>query len=121
MAEETMWLVWILILLLFGGAIFFIFYVMTPENSNLGSNIQGIINSREIQDCVNNLYQQKKNSGLNFSYQCLGICGDYAVDIVHVPRIDEDNLVENQCQDYLQGKIKKFIELAGNGSIVRVG
>ncbi|MCX6749344.1 MAG: hypothetical protein NTW17_01195 [Candidatus Pacearchaeota archaeon] len=43
--------------------------------------------------------------------QCLGTCGNYAVDIVHVPRTSEDNLVENQCSDYREGKVSQFIEL----------
>jgi len=52
--------------------------------------------------------------------QCLGDCGMYAVDIVHVPRTDEDDLTENQCADYLSGKLSHFIELDGTGEIVRI-
>jgi hypothetical protein len=54
------------------------------------------------------------------SSQCIGVCGDYAVDIVHVPRTAEDNLAENQCQDYVSGAVSHFIELDKNGEIVRV-
>jgi hypothetical protein len=70
--------------------------------------------------CASSLYQQKKQAGMNFSSQCLGSCGDYAIDIVHVPRTSEDNLPENQCSDYTSGKVKHFIELDANGQIVRV-
>ncbi len=59
-------------------------------------------------------FTEEKNS------QCLGICGNYAVDIVHVPRTEEDNLVENQCEDYGKGIVNHFIELDKNGGIVRV-
>jgi hypothetical protein len=52
--------------------------------------------------------------------QCLGTCGDYAVDIVHVPRSSEDNLAENQCSDYGKGIVQHFIELDKNGEIVRI-
>src|SRR3989344_6270555 len=44
---------------------------------------------KEQQDavsCAFNLYNQEKNKGSEFSSQCLGSCGDYAIDIVHVPR-----------------------------------
>ena len=52
--------------------------------------------------------------------QCLGTCWDYAVDIVHVPRTEEDNLIENQCVDYREGIASHFIELDKNKGIVRI-
>ncbi len=67
------------------------------------------------------MYHEKKNSGMNFSSQCIGVCGNYAVDIVHVPRNEEDNLQENQCEDYREGKVSRFIELDKDGNIVRIG
>lgn len=78
---------------------------------------------KEQQDaiaCALQLYQQKKAEGMQFSSQCLGSCGNYAVDIVHVPRSEEDNLVENQCEDYREGKVSKFIELDLEGNIFRI-
>jgi hypothetical protein len=62
-----------------------------------------------------NNFTGEKNS------QCLGACGNYAVDIVHVPRTAADDLTENQCRDYADGKIPSFIELDKNGEIVRIG
>ena len=67
-----------------------------------------------------NLYSQKKSEGMQFSSQCLGTIGDYAVDIVHVPRSSEDNLVENQCADFREGKVSHFIELEKDGNVVRI-
>jgi len=52
--------------------------------------------------------------------QCLGTCGSYAVDLVHVPRAEEDNKPENQCADYRNGIVTHFIELDKNGEIVRI-
>ncbi len=53
--------------------------------------------------------------------QCLGVCGNYAVDIVHVPRTDEDDLTENQCEEYRNGTVSHFIELSyETGEIVRI-
>ena len=68
------------------------------------------------------LYQRKKAEGMNFSSQCLGVVAEenYVVDIVHVPRIAEDNLPENQCLEFLRGQVKHFIELDKNGNIIRV-
>jgi hypothetical protein len=66
------------------------------------------------------LFQKKKNSGMNFSSQCLGSVGDYAVDIVNVPRINEDNLAENQCGGYIDWKVKHFIEIDIFGNVVRI-
>jgi len=65
-------------------------------------------------------YNTAKNGGVEFSSQCLGSFDDYAFDIVHVPRISEDNLPENQCEDYKEGLVKHFIELDKEGNIIRV-
>lgn len=70
--------------------------------------------------CALNLYKKAKADGMNFSSQCLGSCGDYAVDIVHVHRNDIDNLVENQCSYYRDGKVSRFIELDQEGNILRI-
>lgn len=73
---------------------------------------------QKIIECAKNLYQKNKDKEL--SSQCLGVCGDYAVDIVHVPRTEEDNKIENQCEDFRLGKVSHFIELDKNGEIVRI-
>ena len=70
--------------------------------------------------CALNLYNEDKNKGTEFSSQCLGICGNYAVDVVHVPRTKEDNLVENQCEAYKNNEVNHFIELDKDGNIVRI-
>jgi len=78
---------------------------------------------KEQQDAIScglNLYNQEKNKGTEFNSQCLGTCGDFVIDIVNVPRNEEDNKVENQCSDYREGKVSHFIELDKNGNIVRV-
>jgi len=54
------------------------------------------------------------------SSQCLGLCGTYAVDLMHVPRNEEDNLVGNQCAEYTNGTVAHFIELDGEGNVVRI-
>ena len=78
---------------------------------------------KEQQDLIKGvleLYNSRKASGMVFSSQCLGRVDGYAVDVVHVPRIAEDDLIENQCQEYRNGNVKHFIELDKDGNIVRV-
>ena len=70
--------------------------------------------------CAFQLYQQKKAEGIQFNSQCLGSCNSYAVDIAHIPRIEEDDKAENQCKEYREGKVRHFIELDKEGNIVRI-
>ncbi len=63
---------------------------------------------------------ENKKTEMQLESQCLGTISDYVVDIVSVPRSEEDNLPENQCQDYREGKAGHFIELDKEGGLVRV-
>lgn len=45
---------------------------------------------------------------------------NWVADIVHNPREVVDNLPENQCPAYLEGRAKHFVELDPNGNIIRV-
>ena len=92
-------------------------YVEHGKPSNIPDYVSEQKNAIE---CALNLYQEKKQEGIQFNSQCLGTCGDFAVDIVNVPRNEEDNKIENQCEDYRNGIAKHFIELDKNGEIVRV-
>jgi len=74
----------------------------------------------EQQEIINCAFGKFENFTEEINSQCLGVCGDYAVDIVHVPRAAEDNQAENQCEDYRNGKVKHFIELDNDGNIVRI-
>jgi hypothetical protein len=84
------------------------------ENNNYSLEKQKAIS------CALQIYDENKMEGVNFSSQCLGDCYDYVVDIVHNPRLEEDNLKENQCPDYLSGKLKHFIELDEEGKLIRI-
>ena len=44
---------------------------------------------------------------------------DWSVDIVHNPRQAVDDLPENQCQFYLDGKTHHFVELDLDGNLIR--
>jgi hypothetical protein len=74
----------------------------------------------EQQGIINCALEKFNNFIGEINSQCLSVCGDYAVDIVHVPRTSEDNLIENQCSDFREGKVSHFIELDKDGNIVRI-
>ena len=93
--------------------------VKKGENLDVGENVADEPGSSFL--CALELYRQADATGMNFSSQCLGICGDFAVDIVHNPRDDAiDNLIENQCESFRNGEVNHFIELDQEGEIVRI-
>ncbi len=106
-------IIFVLFVLLVVGVVAFMFHRAEPENFE-----QQIIQS------ALKLYNQAKAQGINFSSQCLGTIEvqgiSYAVDIVHVPRSPIDNLPENQCKEYREGKVRHFIELDKEGNVVRI-
>ena len=77
-----------------------------------------VLTQQKLISCAFNLYNQ--SSFGTFSSQCLGSCDAYVVDIVHVPRTEEDDLEDNQCEAFRRGQLKKFIELDDKGNIVRI-
>ena len=44
----------------------------------------------------------------------------WVADIVHSPRQPVDDLAENQCSAYLEGRAKHFVELDLEGNVIRV-
>lgn len=69
------------------------------------------------------VYQQKKDQGIDFTNgPCLtnDLLPDWVVDIVHNPRQTIDNLPENQCAAFTEGRSKHFVELDPEGNVVRV-
>lgn len=70
------------------------------------------------------LYRQKKAEGEDFSSgPCLtnDLMEGWVADTVHVPRVKADDLSANECQAYLEGRAKHFVELnLKDGSLVRV-
>jgi len=81
-----------------------------------------ILEQQELMSCAFDKFTDfaEETSSEEISSQCLGICGDYAIDIVHVPRTTEDDLEENQCADFREGRVSHFIELDRFGEIVRI-
>lgn len=70
------------------------------------------------------LYEQKKAEGMDMSTgPCLAeeIIPDWCVDIAHSPRQKVDDLPENQCQLFRQGRVHHFVELDPDGNLLRAG
>ncbi len=74
----------------------------------------------EQQEAINCASEKFNDFTEEINSQCLGTCGDYAVDIVHIPRTEEDNLAENQCEVFRNKEVSHFIELGKEGEIVRI-
>jgi len=92
------------------------------KHGNPSSTPDYVLEQKEMINCSNYLFgKAAMSSVVQLNSQCLGTCEDYAVDIVHVLRNEEDDLVENQCEDYKNGNVSHFIELNNeNGEIVRI-
>lgn len=84
------------------------------------NNPAPIADNLDISKKAVEMYQKAKEQGVNLSNgPCLGVIDGYAVDIAHLPREKVDDLPENQCPDYNNGKLKHFIELTPLGTIIR--
>jgi hypothetical protein len=131
MQNKSIYLILIFILLLIGGIIITI--IKSNEDTwikdekgvwvthgNPYEKPENVIKQHEAIAKAQEMYNQEKSNGVNFTTQCLGTAGIYAVDIVNVPRTPEDDLKENQCKDYVERRVVNFIELDQNGSIVRI-
>lgn len=131
--KKTIWIIIIVIAVLIIGFIFIRSILGGSEDSwikdsrgiwvkhgNPSETLDYVKEQQDAVSCAFGLYDIEKNKGIEFSSQCLGTCGDFVVDIVHVLRTDEDNLVENQCDDFRSGKANHFIELDRDGEIVMI-
>lgn len=68
------------------------------------------------------LYFQKKSAMTDFSQgPCLSeeVITGWAVDIAHNPRTPTDNMSFNQCQSFVSGQVKHFVELDPDGNLIQ--
>ena len=69
------------------------------------------------------IYQDKKEKGMDFTTgPCLSndFADGWVLDLVHNPRTPVDDLLENQCSAFLEGKAEHFIELDLAGNLIRL-
>jgi hypothetical protein len=76
---------------------------------------------RAAQAALNIFNQEAKNRDLS-NGPCLtnDLIPGWVADVVHNPREQVDDLPENQCQAYIEGRAKQFVELDLKGNIVRI-
>ncbi len=92
---------------------------------NLNSGNVKALPKAELETAINqanHLYSQEKAKGRDLSTgPCLSdaLLPDWVVDIAHNPRLAVDDLPENQCQAYLEGRAKHFVELDPDGNLIR--
>lgn len=68
------------------------------------------------------IYTDMKARGMDFSQgPCLSnaLMEDWVLDIVHKPRLPIDDLSENMCPAYKEGRAKHFVELDVDGNLIR--
>ncbi|MBI2086368.1 hypothetical protein HYT74_03440 [Candidatus Daviesbacteria bacterium] len=79
----------------------------------------------EIDTAINQaklLYRQKKATNEDLSNgPCLSnaLMPNWVADLVHSPRIPVDDLSENQCSGYIEGRAQHFVELDLDGNLIR--
>ncbi len=110
-----------LILLLFLTIILLTAYLTLSINAGLPKSLSKI----EVETAINqanHLYRQEKAKGRDFSNgPCLSdaLLPNWVVDIAHNPRLPIDDLPQNQCPGYSQGKAQHFVELDTGGNLIR--
>lgn len=96
-----------------------------PFNAPIQGNYKPGLDD-EIDNAVKkarDVYKNRKEAGEDFETgPCLSndLLPDWVVDIAHNPRQDLDNLPENQCAAFLEGRAKHFVELDLDGEVLRV-
>lgn len=89
-----------------------------------GLNSGGVKKS-DIDTAVNQakyFYQMKRLQGEDLSFgPCISnaLMPDWVADIAHNPREEIDDLRENQCPAYLEGRVRHFVELDLEGNLIR--
>jgi hypothetical protein len=67
------------------------------------------------------VYLEKASQGVDMtSGPCLTnqLISDWVLDIAHDPRRAIDNLPENQCEAYIEGRAHHFVELDIDGNLI---
>ncbi len=89
--------------------------------------VSSVSNNYELaRDLCIQLCLEEKNKGRDLSNgPCLSdnnskwIVKDWVCDVAHWPRESIDNLPENQCQEYREGKAHHFVEVSPECEFIR--
>lgn len=118
------------LLILFGGFLFVVGAGCRKDIEQSVNEITGLEPVRIEQQAekdlaiakAQNLFKQKVAAGEDMSNgPCLAdeIIPDWSADLLHDPREEVDDLEENQCQFYHEGKTHHYVELDMNGNLIR--
>lgn len=85
----------------------------------------GVVQNPQLYDeyprdsCIKACLNEKQNGRDLSEGPCLGIVAVfYACDVAHNPREDVDNMVGNQCEDYIQGRVPHYVEVDENCNFI---
>ncbi len=81
-----------------------------------------VVNDRAVNTALM-VFESQKKLKIDISRgPCLSndLLDDWVADLVHEPRIPEDDLIENQCAALIDGTANHFVELDLEGNVVRV-
>lgn len=108
----------IMMVVLFGVA----FMVITTNKEPSYKKGTSTVNDAAVR-AAHDVYQKRVSQGVDLSAgPCLtnDLMSGWVVDLVHNPRQAIDDLPENQCQAYIEGRSRHFVELDLDGKLVRV-
>lgn len=99
--------------------------VLTSATVTILTNVDKGPSRAEIDTAINQaqlVYRDRKMGGEDFSKgPCLSnaLMPNWVLDIAHSPRQPIDDLPQNQCPAYLEGRAKHFVELDLDGNLIR--
>lgn len=119
----------LLILVLFVIALVSLAIVYVHETNPFNAPIEGNYKpglDDEIDNAVKkaqDVYKSRVGTGDDLSTgPCLSndLLPDWVVDVAHNPRQKIDDLPENQCQAFIEGRATHFVELDLDGEVIRI-
>jgi len=114
MPKNTVFVIALLVIILTISATLFLNnYVIKPVSK---TEIDTVVNQARL------LYRQKKATNENLvNGPCLSnaLMPNWVADLAHSPRIPVDDLSENQCSGYIEGRAQHFVELDLDGNLIR--
>ncbi|MBI2329925.1 hypothetical protein HYU94_00865 [Candidatus Daviesbacteria bacterium] len=114
MPKNTLFIIVFVVIILTGVAT--LIFNRSQLTSVSKSEIDAAINKAKF------LYSEEKIRGRGFiNGPCLSdaLLPGWVVDIAHSPRLAIDDLPENQCPSYIEGKAQHFVELNTEGDLIR--
>jgi type II secretory pathway pseudopilin PulG len=106
--------------LIIAFALVFVFIFILVRLAGSGADV--VAEREQAIALAQETYAQQKADGVDFdSGPCLSedLMKGWVADIVHSPRQPVDDLAENQCQAFREGRAFRIVELDPDGNVVR--